>query len=126
MELKNRIKKVRQKSKLTQEKFGERIGVSKMAITYYENGNRTPQPATIKLICKEFSINETWLLTGEGDMDQPMSEEQEIAQITASLFNEDDQRRINLFKFIASLDEEDMEALERLWVKAEDFFKKGE
>lgn len=65
--MKERIKQIRKDNKLTQVEFGERIGVKGNTITNYENGLRTPVDAVILSICREFSVNEHWLRTGEGE-----------------------------------------------------------
>lgn len=65
--MKERIKQVRKDLKLTQVEFGEKIGVKGNTITNYENGLRNPTDAVILSICREFSVNEHWLRTGEGE-----------------------------------------------------------
>lgn len=54
--------------KLSQEKFGHKVGLSKYAISGFENGNRSVTDRTITDICREFNVNEHWLRTGEGEM----------------------------------------------------------
>ena len=68
--LKNRIKKVRTDSKLSMEKFGERIGITKSSVSLLESGKNNPSAQTLKLICKEFNINYDWLVTGEGNQEK--------------------------------------------------------
>lgn len=68
MEVYERIKLLRKKHlKMTQEIFGNRLGVSRDTIGNIEL-NRLARPdqklSLIKLICKEFSVNEDWLLNG--------------------------------------------------------------
>lgn len=68
MEVYERIKLLRKKHlKLTQEDFGNRLGVSRDTICNIEL-NRLARPdqklSLIKLICKEFSVNDDWLLNG--------------------------------------------------------------
>lgn len=72
MEVYERIKMLRKKYlKLTQEDFGSRLGVSRDTIGNIEL-NRLARPdqklSLIKLICKEFSVNEDWLLNGSEPM----------------------------------------------------------
>ena len=72
MEVYERIKMLRKKHlKLTQEDFGSRLGVSRDTIGNIEL-NRLARPdqklSLIKLICKEFSVNEDWLLNGNDPM----------------------------------------------------------
>lgn len=63
-----RLKKLRDSLKITQEEFGKRIGSARNTIANYETGNRIPSNAVILSICREFNVNETWLRTGEGEM----------------------------------------------------------
>ena len=50
---------------MTQEEFGERIGLSKSGISNIEKGIRGISERHIKLICTMFNVNESWLKTGE-------------------------------------------------------------
>lgn len=61
-----RIKSIRQRNKLSQEAFGERLGITKSSVSLLESGKNNPSEQTIMLICREFSVNEVWLRTGEG------------------------------------------------------------
>lgn len=67
MELNDRIRKIRKDNKMTQVEFGKIIGVKGNTITNYENGLRNPTEAIILSICREFCVNEDWLLKGEGE-----------------------------------------------------------
>lgn len=66
--MKNRIKELRISRHLTQSEFGDRIGATRDAIAAYERGVTIKEPI-IKLICKEFGINYSWLKDGIGDME---------------------------------------------------------
>lgn len=64
----DRIKYLRsQILKLSQEEFGEKIGLSKSGISNIETGFRNVTEQHIKLICSEFNVSEHWLRTGHGD-----------------------------------------------------------
>ncbi|HIQ50185.1 MAG TPA: XRE family transcriptional regulator, partial [Nanoarchaeota archaeon] len=63
-----RIKQLRKMLKLSQKEFAEKIGKSLRAVQNWEYGQRTPDESTVKLIAKEFNVNEEWLKTGEGEM----------------------------------------------------------
>lgn len=54
---------------ISQEEFGNRIGVSRFSISNYESGKRSLTTRVITDICREFGINEVWLRTGEGGTD---------------------------------------------------------
>lgn len=68
MELKDRIKSVRQALNYSMEKFGTTIGVTRSAISGFEKGIMNPSEQTIKLICKEFNVDYFWLTEGIGEM----------------------------------------------------------
>ena len=63
-----RLKELRKKLNLTLEQFGKRLGVTKSAASLWESGSRGLSDSTVKLICNEFGVNETWLRTGRGEM----------------------------------------------------------
>lgn len=68
MEQYERIKEIRKTLGLTLEKFGNRVGVGKSAISNIENGNRGITEQMQKAICREFNVNEEWLRDGVGSM----------------------------------------------------------
>lgn len=72
MEMYERIKDLRKNHlKLSQKAFGEQLGVSRSVINNIER-NALARPdqklSLIKLICREFSVNEDWLLYGNEPM----------------------------------------------------------
>ena len=70
-----RVRELRKALNLTLEKFCEPLGVGKTAISNIENGNRNLTNQMIISICREYSVNETWLRTGEGEMFRQPSDE---------------------------------------------------
>ena len=64
----SRIKQLRTALKLTLEEFGDRIGVTRAAVSKWENGDRGIADSMVVSICREFNVNEQWLRTGEGRM----------------------------------------------------------
>lgn len=69
--MKDRIAEIRKKSKLSQQAFANRIGISREAVRLLENGTTNPAERTIRDICNEFNINREWLTTGKGKMEAP-------------------------------------------------------
>lgn len=63
-----RVKMIRKELKLTLEKFGERLGVGKTAISNIEIGNRNLTEQMALSICREFRVNYYWLVNGDGEM----------------------------------------------------------
>lgn len=118
-----RIKEVRKSLGLTLDKFGERIGLKKSAVSLIENGKNSVTDANIKAICREFGVDYMWLTTGEGEMFID-SDDDFIERIDRIMAGEDDARK-NLFKFMLELSDEDIEALDRLMQKAIKFSRGG-
>ena len=79
MEIKDRIKQLRKAKGLTQFEFAEKLKVSRSNIASYETGKNELSGAVISLICRTFSVSETWLRTGEGEMFSDTAREEEIA-----------------------------------------------
>lgn len=71
MNIGERIRKLRKTLDLTQQKFGERIGIKGNTVAQYELGRNEPVDAVFSLICREFDVREEWLRTGEGEMFKP-------------------------------------------------------
>ena len=63
-----RVKEVRKSLGLTLEKFGERIGVGKTAVSKIERDENGLTAANAKSIGREYGVSEQWLLDGTGDM----------------------------------------------------------
>ena len=114
-----RIKEVRKSLGLTLEKFGERIGLKKSAVSLIENGKNAVTDANVKAICREFGVDYIWLTTGDGEMFID-TDDDFLERIDRIMAGEDDARK-NLFKFMLELSDEDIEALDRLMKKAIEF-----
>ena len=81
--MEERMKQLRKSLGLTQQKFAERIGVRQNTVAQYEMGRNQPIETVITLICREFNVSETWLRTGEGEMFQPRSRNEELLEFAA-------------------------------------------
>lgn len=114
-----RIREVRNTLGLTLEKFGDRLGVTKVAISNIEKGNRNLTEQMTKAICREFNIDYMWLTTGDGEMFID-NDDDFIERIDRIMAGEDEARK-NLFKFMLELSDEDIAALDRLMKKAIEF-----
>ncbi|PYE89394.1 helix-turn-helix transcriptional regulator [Bacillus sp. 196mf] len=80
-----RIKEIRTSQKLSREKFGEKIGVSRGVIENIEYQRAEIKDLYIHLICKEFHVNEHWLRTGSGEPYVSKTEEEELADLLFTL-----------------------------------------
>jgi transcriptional regulator with XRE-family HTH domain len=60
----HRICLLREEKQLTQEELAERIGISRAALSHYENNRREPDFETLKHIADFFYVNVDYLLGG--------------------------------------------------------------
>lgn len=115
MEEGQRVRELRKELQLTLEKFGKPLGVGKTAISKIENGERGLTDQMILAICREYNINENWLRTGEGEMFRKLNRQQELAQLTAALFKEEeDSYKFRLIMALAQLNEEEWALLRKI------------
>lgn len=111
--MKDRIKKIRKELDLTQQEFADRIGIARGNIAAYEVGKNAPSDSVISLICREFSVNENWLRTGEGDMFMELSRDEQIEEFIGNfLQGEEDSFKRRLISGLAALDENGWKVLE--------------
>ena len=110
-----RVRELRKELQLTLEKFGKPLGVGKTAISKIENGERGLTDQMILAICREYNVDENWLRTGKGEMFRKLNRQQELAQLTATLFKEEeDSFKSRLIMALAQLNEEEWELLEEI------------
>ena len=64
MELKG-LKEIRKKKKLTQLKVAMDLSISREAISYYENGKRSPDVETLLTLSNYFNVSIDYLIKGE-------------------------------------------------------------
>lgn len=110
-----RVKSVRKKKELTLEKFGERLGVTKTAISYVESNKRNLTEQMFKSICREFGVNEIWLRTGEGGDDNmftKVSKDDRFSLNLGKLSQSDNEFAKNMLNAIAETDPEKLKIIE--------------
>lgn len=110
-----RVKSVRKKRELTLEKFGERLGVTKTAISRIEKGDRGLTEQMFKSICREFGVNEVWLRTGEGGDDNmftKMSDDDRFSLNLGKLSKSENEIAKNMLNAIAEADPEKLKIIE--------------
>lgn len=107
-----RVKEVRKTLGLTLEKFGDRLGIKKAAVSKIERGENSLTDANIKAICREFSVDYMWLTTGEGEMFVETDDDffERIDRIMAG----ENETRKNMIKMLLYASDDDIKAFDRL------------
>ena len=111
--MKERFKMIRNALKLSQDEFGEKLGLTRGAIANVELGRTEAKPLFISLVCSTFNVNETWLRTGEGEMFNALSRDEQIAyHLGAMLAGQGDTIQKRLIAALSALDESEWAAVE--------------
>lgn len=115
-----RIKMIRtkQKPKMTQTTFGEKIGVSKDVIANLEYDRVTPSESMIRLICQTYNVNYVWLKTGEGEM-EPEPVEDDTPGLLMARYRKGSPAVRRLLRAFADLDDDWYNKLEAAIVRAQ-------
>lgn len=109
-----RIRELRKSLEMTQSDFATRIGLTQNTITKYETGLRSPSNQIVVSICREFNVNEDWLRTGNGDMFNPMSEDEELDLYIGRISGSEDKFKKNLLKALCKLTEDEWNVLKKI------------
>lgn len=92
--------------KMTLERFGARLGVTKVTISRIESGERNLTEQMFVSICREFDVNPDWLRAGIGEMFVVKNRNEEIsAFFDRVLRDEPDAFRARLIAALARLDD---------------------
>lgn len=110
-----RIKQIRTESGLNQTDFAKRISVSRSAVCKMESGENSPSEQTIKLICREFSVNENWLRTGNETMFLESKKNDLISKMLGDVIKADESDfKRRLVSALSKLDDAGWDSLEKL------------
>ena len=106
METHERIKYLRKKvKKLSQEKFGEELGVSRDVINNIES-NRLKMPEQkeplYRLISEKFGVSLAWIKCESNEMYPPKTRGQEIGEIVAAASKNDPEEAVKFFTNLLS------------------------
>lgn len=111
-----RIKQIRKGKNISQEEFGNKIGITRSSVSLLESGRNNPSEQTIKLICQEFRVNELWLRTGQGNPDDKLEGEERFALNIGKLQNTDNETVMRWVNAIAETNPELLEDIEKFFM----------
>ena len=120
-----RIKELRKYLGLTQAEFGEKIAMRQTGVAWLESGDRKITDRVITTICAVFGVDEIWLRTGEGEMFQTPTRDEQITDFVGKmLFGDGDNDFVKqLLSILAALDDngwKTLKAAAEVLKKAED------
>jgi transcriptional regulator with XRE-family HTH domain len=76
-----RIKSLREERKITQQELARYLGVSQKTISNYENGERSPDPDTLRKIADYFDVTVDYLLGRSNHRKLTRRDERDIEKI---------------------------------------------
>ncbi|RGB72922.1 XRE family transcriptional regulator [Coprococcus catus] len=112
--LNERLKELRNYLGLSQEAFGETVGVTKAAISRIESGINSLSDRMILSIVTQHNVSEEWLRTGNGSMFNAMSEDEELDLYVGRISGGSDEFKKNLIKTLCKLSEDEWDVLKKI------------
>ena len=107
-----RVKELRKSLGLTQEKFGERVGLKKSAISQIESRVNGVTDQLRLAVFREFNVNEDWLRTGEGSMFSEPDEDEEITKFLGDILSDQPDFRRRLISVLSRMTPDEWALLE--------------
>lgn len=113
MAIGERVKQIRKTNKLSRDEFGARLGVSRDVILNIEYGRlkRIPE-ATLRLICKTYNVNYTWLIDGVEPMSFPETDDDLTIRIAKILEGENETAK-KIFQAFSAFGEDDWKTVQK-------------
>lgn len=114
MELNERITKLIQAIGVRKTVFADRLNVSQAFVSQMCSGKAQPSDRTIADICREFNVNETWLRTGDGEMFQRKTRDEELAAFFGDVLSGEPGFKRRFLAVLSRLDESEWKLLEQM------------
>lgn len=112
MPIGERVRAIRKEKKLSQEAFGERLGITGSGVSNLESGRRGMTDQMLKSICREFNVEYMFLVDGEGEMFID-DDDDTLAAIDRIMTGENEFHK-KLLKWVAtSFSDEELQLLEK-------------
>lgn len=111
-ELKDRLRELRKTTGLSQTDFAEKLGCGRGTIKNLEEGKTDISPTFADLVCRIYGCNVIWLETGDGEMFQPMTIDEQIAGFVGDVLSDKgDEFQKRVMRILTSLGPEGWKAL---------------
>lgn len=112
----DRIKELRRHLELSQNEFGNIIGLKQGAISKLEKSGNIVIDRNVKLICEKFHVQRSWLLEGKGEMFATHTKQDELMAWAARVSEgPHDDFPYRLADTLARMDEPQWQLLEQIF-----------
>jgi transcriptional regulator with XRE-family HTH domain len=111
-ELKDRLREIRKKYKLTQKDMGNLLNISESAYGYYEQGRNEPSLEALRKIADRFEVSVSYL-SGETNDPYPDKKENKNDKDFEAFINDPELQR--WYKELPKDGEDDMRKLYKMW-----------
>lgn len=111
-----RMKELRKSLCLSQEEFGELIGLKKSGVCSIESGTRRVTEKHLKMLQQSgYSINVNWILTGEGSMFLETDRKERVKKFIDTVLEEEPEDfRARFIEGLCDLSIDDWKTLEKM------------
>jgi transcriptional regulator with XRE-family HTH domain len=123
----NRVKILRKELGYSQEDFASKLNISRSHVASMENGIKNITDRVVFDICREFSVNEGWLRTGEGEIFVKRDRGEELAAWAGNMLNpkNDGSFQQRFVHMLSKLGEDDWKVLEKMAILMAEENEKG-
>lgn len=112
MSIGERILAIRKEKKLSQEAFGEKLGVTGAAVSRVEKGERGASEQMKRSVCREFGVSYMFLIDGEGEMF--IDDDDDTLSAIDRIMTGENEFHKKLLKWVAtSFSDEELQLLEK-------------
>ena len=114
-DINSRIFELRKFLKISQTDFGNGIGVSRGVIKNIDENKVEAKPLLIEQICKMYNVNKQWLLTGEGEMFNALTKNEQLAEFVGTVLGEEEESfKQRILNMLSNLSDDGWAFLEQM------------
>ena len=115
MSINDNFKSIRKHFGLTQEEFGDQLGVTRGVIYNIEKHLTDPKPYLVNQVSLVYGVDPIWLETGVGEMFRKPSIDEEMAAFAAKVLSDPNPFKKRVFYAMSRMDDAAWEAFEQFW-----------
>lgn len=119
MSINDNFKSIRKHFGLTQEEFGDQLGVTRGVIYNIEKHLTDPKPYLINQVSLVYGVDPIWLETGEGEMFHKPNEAERFAALAAKIQSDPNPFKKRVFYAISLMSDEGWAAFQQAWEESE-------